>query len=80
MSFLAALIGLSALLAYDFIWWRVRTKGPTVLRFSIKSPTIHWLEDWIEPIALAAFTVLLGWNVAQVTAESLKCLFLGGCK
>jgi len=77
VTFLAAVIGLSALLAYDFIWWRIWTRGPQRLRFSVKSPTIRWLENWVEGPVLLAFTVLLGWNVIGATVDLFKWLFGG---
>ena len=77
MTFLAAVVGLSALLAYDFIWWRIRTRGPQRLRFSVKSPTIRCLENWIEGPVLAALTVLLGWNLIGETVDLFKWLFGG---
>lgn len=74
MSFFAAVFGFSALLAYAFIWWRVRTRGSQRMRFS-PNPIIHWMEDWLEPVALLGFLVVVGWNLADETIDVFRWIF-----
>ena len=76
MTFLAAVVGFSAVLAYALIWWKVRTGGPQLKRFS-PNPTIRWTEDWLEPVALLGFLVVVGWNLIDVTVDVFKWVFGG---